>query len=132
MSSSELSNLDVMRGSLPRAVFMRFVLENHRLMDAAVKAGHLKMTTDIPLVVAQDAPSAPIDEHPAPTPPPKEELRLPAGSRAFEMKGKAWGTLRIGDRECDLTGVELEAQVDGSVVLRFSNRSLVRMARPRE
>lgn len=123
LSPGELDQLDALRGSEPRAVFVRRCILQWPYRFEGVAAA-----TAVPPVTQQDAPSAPIVEEPLPPPPAKQELRLPPNQRsAYTPKGKDWGTVRVGQYEFDVTGVELEEQADGSTVLRFADRSLVRV-----
>jgi hypothetical protein len=138
ITAEEKSRLDEMRGSLSRGAFIR-----SRVFGPAPM---LSMQNGSEIIFAplaeQDEAGATIEVEPPPAP--KEQLVLPPEGKAdaqgwlhtFEPKGKDTGTLvmicirpgsKFGVRyEVDLIGVELEPQADGSTVLRYGDRTLVR------
>lgn len=133
MSDAQRELLDQLRGPLSRAEFARLRMFS-TLCDAMPAT-----------VTSQDEAGEAIAD--APPPPPKHELILPPAGHVdaqgwlstYEPRSRDAGSLvmvctrrdeKLGARvEIDLVGVELEPQADGSTLLRFADRSLVRKVR---
>lgn len=126
--------IDLRRGPATRSAYVRALVLGGGVdpnQQAGARVVDLISPPHMPVmapVTQQDAPSAPIESAPVPAPPAKRSLRLEPGQRElYEPRGRDWGTVRCDGYEFDVTGVELEEQADGSTVLRFADRSLVRV-----
>ena len=143
MSAEQRDLLDQMRGSTPRAVYVKQALfgdaegrERYRRFMAGASLEQLKD----PAPAQQVEPSAPIPVEPTPEPAAKEFLLLPPVGQPdahgwhyrWEPRSATVGTLRIGRagqewRAVDLIGVELENLAGGQCKLSYADRSLVRV-----
>lgn len=138
LNAEERGWLDALRGSIPRTVYIRQLLHGAAgfLPERMNQLGEA-------LQGAQAAEVGSIAVPAPPSPPEKESLVLPelgkpdahgwhyrymprfegspVGTLAFAQPGEDW-------QEMDLIGVELERLEDGSTLVRFSDRSLVRLS----
>jgi hypothetical protein len=133
MTTAQRDQMDRLRGSLSRAEFARLRMFGTLCdeMPPGLKRTHEAMSALNPAslgsVAKQDEPQAAIEEPAVPPQPIKQELRLTPNTKAgYEWIGKGAVRVWVGQYEFDLAGVEVERDTDGSTLLRFAERSLVR------